>query len=120
MAPCIARRTLRTIFQQHGFAAVADTAELLTSELLTNAYRYSDGPASVRVRGEGERVRVSVWDTNPKLPAPARAAIPDGEAEQGRGLGLVMTCADSWGGFALRDQPQGLVGKLMWFELRAG
>ncbi|PNE31818.1 hypothetical protein AF335_21825 [Streptomyces eurocidicus] len=120
MAPCIARRTLRTIFQQHGFAAVADTAELLTSELLTNAYRYSDGPASVRVRGEGERVRVSVWDTNPKLPAPVRAVPPDGEAEQGRGLGLVSTCADSWGGFALRDQPQGLVGKLMWFELGAG
>ncbi|ARZ69333.1 ATP-binding protein [Streptomyces sp. HU2014] len=120
LAPCIARRTLRTIFQQHGFAAVADTAELLTSELLTNAYRYSDGPASVRVKGEGERVRVSVWDTNPKLPAPVRAAPPDGEAEQGRGLGLVMTCADSWGGFALRDQPQGLVGKLMWFELGGG
>ncbi|MEU2873995.1 ATP-binding protein [Streptomyces olivoreticuli] len=120
MAPCIARRTLRTIFQEHGFAELADTAELLTSELVTNSYRHSDGPASVRVRREGERVRVTVWDTNPKLPGLSRVALPDDEAEQGRGLGLVMRCADSWGGFALRNQPQGLVGKLIWFELGAG
>ncbi|MBT2384409.1 ATP-binding protein [Streptomyces sp. ISL-11] len=120
LAPCIARRTLRTIFQQHGYAEVAETAELLTSELVTNAYRYSDGPASVRVRREGTRVRVTVWDTNPKLPGPAKAALPDGEAERGRGLGLVMRYADSWGGFALRDQPQGLTGKLIWFELGDG
>ncbi|MGI5338770.1 ATP-binding protein [Streptomyces sp. CA-181903] len=122
MAPCIARRTLRTIFEEHGFLELADTAELLTSELVTNAYRYSDGPASVRVRRDGDRVRVAVWDTNPRMPAldavpPADAAGP--EAERGRGLGLVQRCADSWGGFALRDQPQGLVGKLIWFELGA-
>ncbi|WP_171169884.1 ATP-binding protein [Streptomyces sp. I05A-00742] len=122
MAPCIARRTLRTIFEEHGFLELADTAELLTSELVTNAYRYSDGPASVRVRRDGDRVRVAVWDTNPRMPAldavpPVDAAGQ--EAEQGRGLGLVQWCADSWGGFTLRDQPQGLVGKLIWFELGA-
>ncbi|MFF4408939.1 ATP-binding protein [Streptomyces sp. NPDC001262] len=122
MAPCIARRTLRTIFEEHGFLELADTAELLTSELVTNAYRYSDGPASVRVKREGDRVRVAVWDTNPRLPALDTVSLPDAEteAEQGRGLGLVQWCADSWGGFALRDQPQGLVGKLIWFELGAG
>ncbi|GAA0433862.1 ATP-binding protein [Streptomyces luteireticuli] len=122
MAPCIARRTLRTILEEHGFLELADTAELLTSELVTNAYRYSDGPASVRVRREGDRVRVAVWDTNPRLPVLDRvpsAHGPDDEAERGRGLGLVQRCADSWGGFALRDQPQGLVGKLIWFELGA-
>ncbi|MER5782355.1 ATP-binding protein [Streptomyces mobaraensis] len=118
MAPCIARRTLRTIFEEHGFLELADTAELLTSELVTNAYRYSDGPASVRVRRDGDRVRVAVWDTNPRMPALDVAPVAD-EAEQGRGLGLVQRCADSWGGFALRDQPQGLVGKLIWFELGA-
>ncbi|MBC2877292.1 MULTISPECIES: ATP-binding protein [Streptomyces] len=118
MAPCIARRTLRTIFEEHGFLELADTAELLTSELVTNAYRYSDGPASVRVRRDGDRVRVAVWDTNPRMPALDAGPVAD-EAEQGRGLGLVRRCADSWGGFALRDQPQGLVGKLIWFELGA-
>ncbi|MFI9720227.1 ATP-binding protein [Streptomyces sp. NPDC052396] len=119
MAPCIARRTLRTIFEEHGFLELADTAELLTSELVTNAYRYSDGPASVRVKRDGDRVRVAVWDTNPRMPSLDAAPRPDDEAEQGRGLGLVQWCADSWGGFTLRDQPQGLVGKLIWFELGA-
>ncbi|MFI1256029.1 ATP-binding protein [Streptomyces netropsis] len=120
MAPCIARRTLRTIFEEHGFPELADTAELLTSELVTNAYRYSDGPASVRVKQDGDRVRVAVWDTNPRLPRLDLAALPETDAEQGRGLGLVRLCADSWGGFELRDQPQGLSGKLIWFELGAG
>ncbi|MCF3103265.1 ATP-binding protein [Streptomyces roseoverticillatus] len=119
LAPCIARRTLRTIFEEHGFARVAETAELLTSELVTNSYRHSDGPASVRVRreGKGSAVRVTVWDTNPALPGLRATALPREDAEEGRGLALVMRCADSWGGFALRRQPQGLTGKLVWFEL---
>ncbi|MFE7118554.1 ATP-binding protein [Streptomyces sp. NPDC057654] len=123
LAPCIARRTLRTIFEEHGFSEYADTAELLTSELVTNSYRYADGPASVRVRRDGERVRVSVWDANPKLPALAtgeQSAPPPVDVERGRGLGLVRLCADSWGGFSLRDQQQGLGGKMMWFELGGG
>jgi anti-sigma regulatory factor (Ser/Thr protein kinase) len=117
IAPCIARRTLRTIFEEHGYDELADLAELLTSELVTNAYRYADGPASVRVKRDGKRVRVTVWDPNPKLPSLDGEPIAEEDAERGRGLGLVRMCADSWGGFALKGEPQGIGGKLMWFEL---
>ncbi|MFJ1993663.1 ATP-binding protein, partial [Streptomyces asiaticus] len=52
-------------------AELTDTAELLTCELVTNAVRHSDGPAQLRIRHLCEnRLRVSIWDTNPTIPAP--------------------------------------------------
>lgn len=113
-APRIARRALRAILEEHGERHLLDTAELLTSELLTNSYRYAEGPASMRVRREGERLRVSVWDTNPDFPVHRRV---DGDAEGGRGMSLVRLCAADWGGVAIGDDLFGVGGKTMWFEL---
>ncbi|MFH8371505.1 ATP-binding protein [Streptomyces sp. NPDC018031] len=113
-APRIARRTLRAILEEHGQRRLRDTAELLTSELLTNSYRYAEGPSSMRVRREGERLRVSVSDTSPDLPVHRDV---DRSAEGGRGLALVRLCAADWGGVALGDQVFGIGGKTVWFEL---
>lgn len=69
--PGIARATLRTVLTVHGMRDLVDVAELLASELVTNAYRYSSGPYSLRLRGAGrDRVRVGVWDSSPEIPAP--------------------------------------------------
>jgi len=128
-APRVARMTLRAVLLGHGLEELVDTAELLACELVTNAYRYSDGHATLRLRHmEGGRLRVSVWDTNPVIPAPfgrppgalapLRAPAPDAcTADGGRGLLLVQSCADSWVGYPLGDDLFGRSGKLLWFEL---
>ncbi|MDQ0788680.1 ATP-binding protein [Streptomyces sp. B3I8] len=106
----IARVTLRAVLAGHGMGQLIDNAELLTSELVTNAYRHSDGPAFLRLRGpeNGRRVRVSVWDSNPYIPPPfdRRPGLPrhvPPEAHGGRGLLLVRHYAEAWGGYPLGD-----------------
>lgn len=121
----IARATLQAVLHAYGMAQVTDMAVLLASELVTNALRYSEGPTWMRLSNpRNQHVRVGVWDTNPTIPPPFRGALdPPGPAvepaEQGRGLLLVRECADSWGGYALGEEPFGICGKLLWFELAA-
>ncbi|MEU3459998.1 ATP-binding protein [Streptomyces sp. NPDC006733] len=115
-APGVARTTVRAVLVAHGLRELVDTAALLTSELATNAYRYAQGPASLRVDWEPHRLRVAVRDSNPELPA---ALAPDPDADGGRGLFLLDLFADRCGGYALREEPFGLSGKMMWFELAA-
>ena len=121
----VARMTVRAALHGHGMSEVLDVAELLTSELVTNAYRHTHGPASLRLTALGDgRLRVGVWDSNPHIPAPFRAAPGDRlppaapDACGGRGLQLVLAYADSWGGWPIGDG--GLLdrgaGKRLWFE----
>lgn len=110
-APGIARKTLRAVLRSHGMSQLADTTELVTSELVTNAYRHSRGSYGLRLRAmDADRVRLAVWDSNPVIPAPF-GSPPDGEAECGRGLYLVRMCAVSWGAYVL-----GGGGKVLWAE----
>ncbi|WP_406332361.1 ATP-binding protein [Streptomyces sp. NBC_00203] len=125
LAPRIARATLRAVLAGHGMTQLADTAELLTSELVTNAYRHSTGPATLRLRAlGGARLRLSVWDANPHIPPPFDKRpgplhpVP-AEAGGGRGLFLVCHYADAWGGYPLGDDLFGRGGKLLWCEVEA-
>ncbi|MCK8678828.1 SpoIIE family protein phosphatase [Streptomyces lichenis] len=87
-----------------GFAA-----ELVLSELLTNAIRY--GAAPIRVRLLHDRgLTVEVADRSSTSPHLRYAASTD---EGGRGLFLVAQLADRWG---TRYTPQ---GKVIWAELAA-
>ncbi|MER5555648.1 ATP-binding protein [Streptomyces sp. NPDC002793] len=122
--PGIARATLRTVLAVHGMRDVIDTAELLAGELVTNAYRYSTGPYSLRLRGAGRnRVWVGVWDSNPVIPEPFAGGVGGGAmnepcalAERGRGLQLVRECAESWGAYPIRGGLPGQGGKVLWAE----
>ncbi|WP_369261394.1 ATP-binding protein [Streptomyces sp. R35] len=125
LAPRIARVTLRAVLAGHGLTQLTDTAELLTSELVTNAYRHSTGPATLRLRAlGGVRLRLSVWDANPHIPPPFDKRpgplhpVP-AEADGGRGLFLVCHYADAWGGYPLGDDLFGRGGKLLWCEVEA-
>jgi hypothetical protein len=91
----IARVTLRAVLAGHAMGHLADTAELLTSELVTNALRYSSGPSEIRLRGglEPGRLRVSVWDTNPLIPAPFDR--PPGPESYGRAAALARAEAEA-------------------------
>ncbi|MGW5970179.1 ATP-binding protein [Streptomyces sp. NPDC055186] len=93
---------------------MTDTAELLLSELMTNAYRHAKVPAGREIRARCEltdnRLRITVTDADDTLPSPATACPDD---ESGRGLALVETLADDWGA-ELRKSG---VGKTVWFEV---
>lgn len=121
----VARMTVRAALEGHGMSEVLDTAELLTSELVTNVYQHTEGPASLRLTSLGDgRLRVGVWDSDPRVPpqfgeaVTAKASRTPTELEGGRGLQLLRTCADSWGAWSLGDGRLGRrgAGKLLWFE----
>ncbi|GGW30895.1 ATPase [Streptomyces lucensis JCM 4490] len=119
-AVTVCRRTLRLILTMHGLIGLVDTAELLATELVSNAVRHTKGPAALRVRRSREGVVwIGAWDTDPAPPPPSPGwGQSVGLEEGGRGLGLVRACADGWGW-----QPSarfGDRGKFVWCELAAG
>jgi anti-sigma regulatory factor (Ser/Thr protein kinase) len=86
-------------------------AELLTSELVTNALIHTDDDAVLTATVGPRGVRVEVRDFVAGRPRPS--APGSGEATNGRGLVLLESLADAWG-----VRAHG-VGKSVWFELDA-
>ncbi|MGW0334515.1 ATP-binding protein [Streptomyces sp. NPDC003011] len=118
-APGIARATLRSVLDAHGLSSLTPTAELVASELLTNAHLHTTGPYALRLRAMGPgRLRVAVWDGDPRVPPGFRnaGAVPPCDAEGGRGLHLVRACADAVGASVLREPGASSGGKLLWAE----
>ncbi|MYS22749.1 ATP-binding protein [Streptomyces sp. SID4948] len=116
------RGLLRDHLRNWGVPALSDTAELLATELLTNALQHTGGGAVLTATltpGPGHRLRVEVHDSLTRRPGPpapgavARALASGEHGTSGRGLILVEALADSWGAQA-RDG-----GKVVWFELEA-
>ncbi|MEV7196341.1 ATP-binding protein [Streptomyces sp. NPDC093510] len=117
-AVTICRRTLRLVLAAHGLPHLSEVAELLATELVSNALCHTKGPAALRLRWTGGRLlRIGVWDADPRPPAPASAPASHIalDAEQGRGLALVRSCADEWGWYPLTTT--GDTGKYVWCEL---
>ncbi len=118
--PC-ARLHARTIACEWGLGELADTIELVVSELVTNAvqasldqdgrprYTADTGLACVHLRlsTDQQAVLVEVWDENLKLPEPTH---PSPDEESGRGLVLVDALAARWGW----DLPGSGRGKTVW------
>lgn len=105
-----------------GLAGVAETAELVVSELVTNAVTAAAAapaggvPAPVRLRlsarMNGQRVdavHVEVWDAASALPRPGRDAPPDEPG--GWGLVLVEAVSQRWGSYPANG------GKVVWAVL---
>ncbi|MEV0642347.1 ATP-binding protein [Streptomyces sp. NPDC050619] len=119
-APGIARATLRTVLAAHDLSPLTSTAELLASELLTNAHLHTVGPYALRLRAMGSgRLRVAVWDADPRVP-PGFGAVPPDDAESGRGLHLVRACAEAVGVSVLGEAGASQSGKLLWAEFQEG
>uniref|UniRef100_UPI0006E22787 ATP-binding protein n=1 Tax=Streptomyces graminilatus TaxID=1464070 RepID=UPI0006E22787 len=93
---------------------VAETAELLLSELFTNSLRHASTPPGreigVRFATYDDRLRVEVADANNGRPDPRQARPED---EGGRGLVLVQALAERWGCCPRRHG----IGKTTWVEL---
>ncbi|MDJ1134693.1 SpoIIE family protein phosphatase [Streptomyces iconiensis] len=102
-----ARELARDQLAEWQLDALGDTAELLVSELVTNALRYGEG--DIRLRLLLDRTLVcEVWDAGPVQPRRRRAHDTD---EGGRGLQLVDLLSTGWGS---RRTPS---GKAVWFQL---
>jgi anti-sigma regulatory factor (Ser/Thr protein kinase) len=114
--PC-ARLHARQVLWEWGLSALNEAAELVVSELVTNAVQASvaaarpgldDGePAGVPgvwlwLTSDGRQVVVEVGDGSPRPPVPA---APDREEEGGRGLLLVETLSQAWGYYFPADEP---------------
>ncbi|GAB2722549.1 hypothetical protein GCM10027072_14800 [Streptomyces bullii] len=69
-AVTVSRRTLRLILTIHGLIRLADVAELLATELVSNAVRHTKGPAALRVRWSAGVLRVGAWARTPGRPSP--------------------------------------------------
>ncbi|MFD3583886.1 ATP-binding protein [Streptomyces sp. NPDC058683] len=106
-----ARRELRELLRHWGKPGRSEIAELLTSELVTNALVHTDREAVLTAVVGPSQLRVEVRDFVGRRP---RVRAPDtGDGTHGRGLVLVDSLADAWG-----VQPHE-VGKSVWFELDA-
>jgi anti-sigma regulatory factor (Ser/Thr protein kinase) len=88
-----ARRITRTALSAWGVSELVDSAEMVVSELVTNALRYGSGPVDLTLALTETGLRIAVTDEGTTLPA-ARDAGPD--AQGGRGLQIVELLAESW------------------------
>ncbi|MGW0826194.1 SpoIIE family protein phosphatase [Streptomyces sp. NPDC002845] len=89
-----------------GLDEAAFAAELMLSELVTNAIRHGAGPIKVRLLRDRTLI-CEVFDGSNTAPHLRRAATTD---EGGRGLFLVAQLAQTWG---TRYTPE---GKVIWAE----
>src|SRR3954471_21138560 len=99
-----ARRVIREVLEGGSEEAVY-RAELVASELVTNALLHGGGVAVVAVRPMKSGVRIEVSDRNRHAPL---VAVDSPDAMTGRGLHLVRRLAARWG-----VQPSG-DGKVVW------
>ncbi|MFD0270031.1 ATP-binding protein [Streptomyces sp. NPDC127106] len=111
--PRIARDWVVSILRGAGHPQLADRARLCTSEVVTNAHRYTDTPEiAVELVLVGGRVTVSVYDSAvERWPSGRGKGLPGPLDAHGRGLALVAAYADDWDVSARPDR------KAVWFRL---
>jgi serine phosphatase RsbU (regulator of sigma subunit)/anti-sigma regulatory factor (Ser/Thr protein kinase) len=102
-----ARTVIRRPLRRWGLTDLLPTAELLVSELVTNAVRYAQGKIGLRLVLEKALV-CEVLDDSAALP---RLRHPDDSDERGRGLQVVSQLAQRWGARRAAS------GKVVWCEL---
>jgi serine phosphatase RsbU (regulator of sigma subunit)/anti-sigma regulatory factor (Ser/Thr protein kinase) len=105
-----ARSLIRRPLRRWGLTDLMPTAELLVSELVTNAVRYAQGKIGLRLVKEDQARALfcEVLDDSAALP---RLRQPDDSDERGRGLQVVSQLAQRWGA------RRAAAGKVVWCEL---
>lgn len=110
-----ARLRSRQVLRDWGLGGISADAELLVSELMTNAIAVArsapvERPAPV-VRmwllADTDRVLVLAWDPSPLPPVLMHG---DHDSEHGRGLRIVEALSTQWDWY----RPQAMPGKAVW------
>jgi hypothetical protein len=102
---------VKHILWEWGLHSLAESAELLVSELVTNAVNASAQPGqtvALNLAGNATRLLIEVRDADPEPPAPAGA----GED----GVLLIAALSTSWNWYPTEEPP----GKVIWCELTVG
>jgi PAS domain S-box-containing protein len=103
-----ARRMVRRLLREAGRDDLLEPAQLLVSEVVTNALVHSGTAIDVSMAADDDGVLVEVGDGSKHVPR-LRAYAPT--ASTGRGLALLDQTADAWG------VVPGVRGKTVWFQL---
>jgi two-component sensor histidine kinase len=109
-APAQARRVVREVVAPLVPADMAHTAELLVSELVTNAITHGRGMVRLSIDCADHSLSVAVSDDEP---APPLVQQEQALSIGGRGLRMVETLAGAWGVRREDETP----GKAVWFRL---
>ena len=100
--PC-ARLHTKNVLAEWDLSSIACDAELVVSELVTNAYEASsraekhfpDKPTiALRLSADDRLLTVEVWDRSPADPV---VTPTEGDTEHGRGLMMVEAFSHDWG-----------------------
>jgi len=115
----LGRDFTRATLRDWGMSALTDLAELVVSELVTNALRHGipaarklGGQQCVRLRLLAQAPFVMCMVTDPERAIPVLREA-DTAAESGRGLTVVEACCVRWGWHLLDEG-----GKVVWALLR--
>jgi anti-sigma regulatory factor (Ser/Thr protein kinase) len=103
---------IKHVLWDWGLNSLAETAELLVSELVTNAVNATGQPGqtvSVNLAGSATRVLIEVGDADPQPPGPKES----GEDGASDGVLLVAALSTRWDWYPTQDPP----GKVVWCEL---
>jgi anti-sigma regulatory factor (Ser/Thr protein kinase) len=114
-----AREAVRKWLAEYGLQDLVDIAELLVSELATNAVVHAGGRYRLTLSLGVGTLRCEVADERRNLPRPPHRRAEneesphvDPDSENGRGLLLVDALAHRWGSRLVEE------GKEVWFELQ--
>lgn len=114
--PC-ARMHIRHALREWQQYSLTETAELIGSELLTNAITDTQAigsacPVRLWLQPDSSLILIMVGDASPH---PPQRLDPAGDTEGGRGLLLVEALSSRWGWCATRQRG---TTKVVWAELR--
>jgi hypothetical protein len=117
--PCACVHT-QLLLWEWGLNSLAESAELLVSELVTSAVNATAGQdgqvVALHLSGNATQVLIEVRDADPRPPGPQGPSEPGDENTQGRdGVLLVAALSTRWDWYPTEDPP----GKVVWCELTA-
>jgi len=115
--PC-ARLHTRQVLWEWRHAGLSEAAELVVSELVTNAVTATTAigslcPVRLWLLADRAHLLIVAADASPR---PPQQAEPAGKAEGGRGLLLVEALSSRWGWHAITSRG---MAKVVWAELTA-
>jgi PAS domain S-box-containing protein len=103
-----ARRHVRELLRATGRTDLQDTAELLVSEIVTNALLHAGTDIDLALTLGTNGLTVEIGDGSTHLPSPRHYAATSGT---GRGLLMLEAMVDDWG---VLQHPG---GKVVWFRI---
>lgn len=116
ITPKVARDMVAALLTATDHPSLVDTARLLVSEVVTNAFRHAAALVlTVEATVSLGSLTVRVSDADHRHQPTERRCFPDATAEHGRGLALVNALATGWGVSVCGNTHR--TGKSVWFVL---